>query len=96
MLEFSYIERGLLLFLFLLEHPAGALKEERAVSVWLLPEACPTDGTCRNQHSPWYAKRSWNEAWILPEIAKPNILATVLQTLDSSIHRINLYPVDKY
>ena len=96
MLEFSYIERGLLLFLFSLEYPARASKEERAVSVWLLPEVCPTDGTCRNQHSPWYAKRSWNEAWILPEIVKTNILAPVLQTSYSSIHRINLCPVDKY
>ena len=83
-------------WLFLLEYPARASKGERAVSVWLLPEVCPTDGTCRNQHSPWYAKRSWNEAWILPEIVKTNILAPVLQTLDSSIYRINLYPKDKY
>ena len=32
----------------------------------VVPEVCPTVDTCHNPRSPWYEKRSWNEAWILP------------------------------
>ena len=48
------------------------------------------------QHALLSAQSAYDRGWTTNQTENPNVLAPVVQTLDSAIYRINHYPMDKY